>query len=56
MVALALAELSLRRPGWADWIERVANDLELADLVVGFRQTSADLIQPVSLLGSPKAS
>lgn len=42
---LALAELSLRRPGWLDHLERIANKFNGRDMFDGFRETSADLIR-----------
>jgi len=45
MILLALAELSLRRPGWLDALERVATSLKGREMFDGFRETSADLIK-----------
>lgn len=45
-ILLALAELSLRRPGWLDHLGRVADKFHGREIFDGFRQTSADLITP----------
>ncbi len=41
---LALAELSLRRPGWLDHLERIADKFSGRKMFNGFRETSADII------------
>ncbi len=46
MILLALAELSLRRPGWLDALGRVADKFHGREMFDGFRKTSADLIGP----------
>lgn len=45
-ILLALAELSLRRPGWLDHLGRVADRFGGREMFDGFRETSADLIGP----------
>lgn len=45
MILLALAELSLRRPGWLDALERVAGTFDGREMFNGFRATSADMIE-----------
>ena len=44
MILLALAELSLRRPGWLFALGRVADTFHGCEMFVGFRETSADMI------------
>ena len=44
MILLALAELSLRRPGWLDALKRVAGTFDGREMFNGFRVTSADMI------------
>jgi hypothetical protein len=44
-ILLALAELSLRRPGWLDHLECIANKFNGPSMFKSFRETSADLIQ-----------
>lgn len=46
MILLALAELSLRRPGWLDALGRVADTFQGREMFDGFRETSADLVRP----------
>ena len=45
-ILLALAELSLRRPGWLDHLGRIADRFRGRTMFDGFRETSADLIEP----------
>ena len=47
IILLALAELSLRRPGWFDAIERIADKFGGREMFEGFRETSSDVISPV---------
>lgn len=48
MILLALAELSLRRPGWLDALGRVADTFHGREMFDGFRETSADIISPTA--------
>lgn len=48
-ILLALADLSLRRPGWLDHLGRIADRFSGREMFNGFRETSADLA-----LGSSK--
>jgi hypothetical protein len=43
---LALAELSLRRPGWEDFLRQIAAKLGGEAMFRGFRRTSQDVIRP----------
>lgn len=45
---LALAELSLRRPGWLDHLERIADKFSGRKMFDGFRETSSDLVSESS--------
>jgi hypothetical protein len=45
MILLAVAELSLSRPGWLDALGRVADRLQGREMFDSFRETSADLIE-----------
>ena len=46
MVALALSELALRRPGWSEAIYAIAGKIKIGDALHAFRVTSADSIEP----------
>lgn len=45
-ILLALAELSLRRPGWLDHLGHVADRFHGREMFDGFRETSADIVTP----------
>lgn len=45
---LALAELSLRRPGWLNHLERIADKFGGRRMFDGFRETNRDLIRPTA--------
>ena len=47
MILLALAELSLRRPGWLYALGCAADKFQGREMFNAFRETSADLIVPV---------
>lgn len=49
MILLALAELSLRRPGWLFTLGRVAGTFHGREMFDGFRVTSADTIARVDV-------
>lgn len=49
MIILALAELSLRRPGWEDTTRRIATTLYGDEMFDGFRETSEGQIDPIPL-------
>jgi hypothetical protein len=45
MTMLALAELSLSRPGWKNSIDRIAKKMHGAEMYEGFRVTSSDRVK-----------
>ncbi len=46
-ILLAIAELSLSRPGWKFMLKRIAQKLDGAQMFEGFRETSGDRIKPL---------
>lgn len=56
MTLLALAELSLRRPGWLTALRRVAMSHAGAEMFERFRATSADLVRKAESMAQPRAS
>lgn len=45
-IVLALAELSLRRPGWLDYLRDIVGDLFASKMFDSFRETSGGVIKP----------
>jgi len=45
-ILLAIAELSLRRPGWLYHLGQIADEFDGREMFDGFRETSADIIDP----------
>ena len=44
-IHLAIAELSLRRPGWNDWLSRIATKFGRLSMYQQFRTTSGGIIK-----------